>query len=108
MDDRAQPAALDVRAAAAAFRSERYIRVDDAVPPDPWSPIAGFYRAGDGRWIQLHTNFPHHRDGVLRVLGCADDRAAEIGRASWRERVCPYGSLSVVAVQLKKKKTTKK
>ncbi|MFN4090665.1 MAG: CoA transferase, partial [Alphaproteobacteria bacterium] len=73
---RAQPAALDVRAAAAAFRSERYIWVDGAAPPDPWSPIAGFYRAGDGRWIQLHTNFPHHRDGVLRLLGCADDRTA--------------------------------
>ena len=73
---RAQQAALDVRGAAAAFRSERYMRVDDAVPPDPWSPIAGFYRAGDGRWIQLHTNFPHHRDGVLRVLGCAADKAA--------------------------------
>src|SRR3546814_11044167 len=46
---RAQPAALDVRAAAAAFRSERYMRVDDAVPPDPLSPITGFYRAGAGR-----------------------------------------------------------
>lgn len=73
---RAQTVAVDVRSAAAAFRSERYIRVDDAAPPDPWSPIAGFYQAGDGRWIQLHTNFPHHRDGVLRVLGCADERAA--------------------------------
>jgi len=73
---RPQAVAVDIRGAAAAFRSERYMRVDDAVPPDPWSPIAGFYRAGDGRWIQLHTNFPHHRDGVLRVLGCADDRAA--------------------------------
>ncbi len=73
---RPQAVAVDIRSATAAFRSERYMRVDDAVPPDPWSPIAGFYRAGDGRWIQLHTNFPHHRDGVLRVLGCADDKAA--------------------------------
>src|SRR3546814_14602482 len=28
----------------------------------------------------------------------------QIGRASWRESVCQYGSLSVVAVTLKKKK----
>src|SRR3546814_13972866 len=28
---------------------------------------------------------------------------AEIGRASWRERVCQYVSVSVVAVSLKKK-----
>src|SRR3546814_11337185 len=31
-------------------------------------------------------------------------RAAEIGRASFRERVCQYVYISVVAVQLKKKK----
>src|SRR3546814_11985580 len=30
-------------------------------------------------------------------------RAAKIGRASWRERVCQYGSIPVVAVSLKKK-----
>src|SRR3546814_20493569 len=36
----------------------------------------------------------------------ADSRAvAEIGRASCRERVCHYGSISVVAISLKKKTT---
>ncbi len=71
-----QGVSVDTRTAAVALRSERYLRVGDNAPADPWSPIAGFYQAGDGRWIQLHTNFPHHRDGVLKVLGCADDRAA--------------------------------
>src|SRR3546814_20548942 len=33
---------------------------------------------------------------------------AEIGRASCRERVCPYLLISVVAVPLKKKPTNKK
>src|SRR3546814_14919156 len=32
-----------------------------------------------------------------------DAAAAEIGRAPCRERVCPYGSLSVVCVALKNK-----
>src|SRR3546814_16589202 len=32
---------------------------------------------------------------------------AQIGRASCRERVCPYVSISVVGVSLKKKNTTK-
>lgn len=73
---RAQDISLSMRAAAAAFRSERYLSVDDAPPADLWSPIAGFYRTGDGGWIQLHTNFPHHRDGVLAVLGCDEDRDA--------------------------------
>jgi crotonobetainyl-CoA:carnitine CoA-transferase CaiB-like acyl-CoA transferase len=67
---------INQRHAMAMFRSERYVQVDGAALPDPWSPIAGHYAAGDGRWVQIHTNFPHHRDGVLRVLGCADNRAA--------------------------------
>src|SRR3546814_13282601 len=33
---------------------------------------------------------------------------AEIGRASCRERVCPYVKISVVAVSLKKKNTNKR
>lgn len=72
----AQKVAIDHRAAAIHMRGERYLSVDGGPPANPWSPIAGFYEAGDGRWIQLHTNFPHHRDGVLTVLGCADDRDA--------------------------------
>ncbi|WP_211470311.1 CoA transferase [Collimonas humicola] len=73
---RRQSVALDQRHALAIFRSERYLLIDGKPPADPWSPIAGYYQAGDGRWIQLHTNFPHHRDGVLRVLQCAGNRAA--------------------------------
>jgi crotonobetainyl-CoA:carnitine CoA-transferase CaiB-like acyl-CoA transferase len=72
----AQSIDVNQRHAMAMFRSERYVQVDGAALPDPWSPIAGHYRAGDGRWVQLHTNFPHHREGALRVLGCGDDRAA--------------------------------
>lgn len=73
---RTQQIEVAMRRALAMFRSERYLTVDGKPPADPWSPIAGYYRAGDGRWIQLHTNFPHHRDGVLRVLGCANERDA--------------------------------
>jgi crotonobetainyl-CoA:carnitine CoA-transferase CaiB-like acyl-CoA transferase len=71
-----QQVCIDQRHALAMFRSERYLTIDGQAPADPWSPIAGYYQCGDGRWIQLHTNFPHHRDGVLKLLQCADDRAA--------------------------------
>ncbi|MCW3477620.1 CoA transferase, partial [Limobrevibacterium gyesilva] len=71
-----QQVGVDMRHAAAEFRSERHLRIDGAVPPDPWDRIAGTYRCGDGRWVRLHTNFPHHRDGMLRLLDCAHDRAA--------------------------------
>lgn len=81
---RHQDVRVDMRAAATTFRSERYLRIDDGPAPNPWGRIAGFYETGDSRWIQLHTNFPHHRDGVLKLLGCADDRAAVQGAIkSW-------------------------
>jgi len=67
---------VDMRRALAAFRSERYLRIDDGPPPALRDPVMGFYATRDGRWIQLHTNFPHHLAGVLKVLGCANDRAA--------------------------------
>ena len=73
---RQQSVSVDMHHAALEFRSERYFRVDGQLPPEPWDKIAGLYRCGDGRWVRLHTNFPHHRDGVLKLLGCAHDREA--------------------------------
>ena len=77
---REQRVAVDMRHAAIEFRSEQYLRVDGEKPGDLWDAIAGAYPCGDGRWVRLHTNFPHHRDGVLRLLDCAYDREA-VGKA---------------------------
>ncbi|MGI9383364.1 MAG: CoA transferase, partial [Methyloligellaceae bacterium] len=71
-----QQVSVDMRHAAVEFRSEHYLRVDGARCGETWDAIAGTYQCGDGRWLRLHTNFPHHRDGVLALLGCAYDRAA--------------------------------
>ena len=73
---RAQRVGVDMRAAAIAARSERYLTVDGGPAPELWDKIAGTYQCGDGRYVRLHTNFPHHRDGVLKLLGCANDKAA--------------------------------
>jgi crotonobetainyl-CoA:carnitine CoA-transferase CaiB-like acyl-CoA transferase len=73
---RRQHVSVDMRAAAIEFRSERYLRVDGKVPKDYFDAIAGLYRCGDGRWVRLHTNLPHHRSGLLELLGCDHDRAA--------------------------------
>jgi crotonobetainyl-CoA:carnitine CoA-transferase CaiB-like acyl-CoA transferase len=67
---------VQMRRALATFRSERYLRIDDGPPPALRDSVTGFYETRDGRWIQLHTNFAHHLAGVLRVLGCVNDRAA--------------------------------
>lgn len=73
---KAQRVGVDMRAAAIAARSERYLEIDGKPAPELWDKIAGAYQCGDGRYVRLHTNFPHHRDGVLRLLGCAYDKAA--------------------------------
>jgi crotonobetainyl-CoA:carnitine CoA-transferase CaiB-like acyl-CoA transferase len=82
---RRQRVSVAMRDAAIEFRSDRYISVDGAPPKDPWDKIAGLYRCGDGRFVRLHTNFPHHRDGVLKLLGCDYSREA-VQRAldSWQ------------------------
>ncbi|WP_176050704.1 CoA transferase [Burkholderia sp. BCC1644] len=77
----AQSVGVSVRDALIAFRSERYLRVDDGPPPELRHPVTGFFETGDARWIQLHANFPHHLRGILDVLGCSaqrDDVAAAI------------------------------
>lgn len=82
---RRQQVTVDMRAAAIEFRSERYLRVDGRVPDEYHDAIAGLYRCGDGRWVRLHTNLPHHCSGLLALLGCEHDRAA-VTRAlqNWR------------------------
>src|SRR5882762_107814 len=69
-----QGVVVDVRHAVVECRSERYLRVDGKPPPPAWDRIAGVYRTGDGRFVRLHTNFPHHRAAVCKVLSCNAER----------------------------------
>ncbi|MGI9128312.1 MAG: CoA transferase [Roseomonas sp.] len=81
-----QRVVVDMRDAAIEFRSEHWLSIAGRPAGARWDAIAGLYQCGDGRWVRLHTNFPHHRDGVLRLLGnVAHDRAA-VAKAlgSWR------------------------
>ena len=82
---RRQHIRVAMRDATIEFRSERYVRVDGKPAPEIWDKIAGLYRCGDGRWVRLHTNYPHHRDGILALLGCAYERpAVQEALAGWR------------------------
>ena len=69
-----QDVAVDMRHAVVECRSERYLRVDGKPPPPTWDAIAGIYKTGDQRYVRLHTNFPHHRDAVCKVLNCKPER----------------------------------
>ncbi len=72
-----QPAVtVDMQEAALEFCAEHHMRIDGAPPPDPWDPIAGAYQCGDGGHVRIHTNFAHHRAGIVELLGGADDRPA--------------------------------
>lgn len=88
---------VNQRHALAMFRSERHLRVDARPPKDEASAIFGYYPTGDGRWIQLHTHFSHHHQGVLRVLGCDDSHAAvaravlQCGAAELEQRLADAG-----------------
>ena len=64
----------------------------DGIAPDIWDKIAGLYRTAPGErdeWVRVHTNFAHHRDGLLRLLGLPEgpDTSAEAVAAAildWR------------------------
>jgi crotonobetainyl-CoA:carnitine CoA-transferase CaiB-like acyl-CoA transferase len=73
---RSQTVAVDMRHAAAEFRSERYMKVAGKGPSSMWDSVAGVYRTRDGRNVRLHTNFRHHRDAVLKLLDCEPTRDA--------------------------------
>lgn len=67
--------AVDMAHACAEVRSDHYVRIDGEKPPEPWDKIAGLYPCRDG-FVRIHTNFPHHRDGILGLLGCEYSREA--------------------------------
>jgi len=71
-----QGVSVDYRHAAAAFHSEHFLKLDGVWMPREPGDIGGLYPMLGGGWVRVHANFPHHRDGVLRLLGCAPTKAA--------------------------------
>jgi len=70
---RGQTVTVDRAAAGIGMASAEYLRVDGEIR-DRWDPVTGFYPTRDGRWIYLHGNFPHLRDGLLALLGAGNSR----------------------------------
>src|SRR3979411_417354 len=71
---RSQDVAVDMRHAVVECRSERYLRGAGKPPSPAGDAIAGVYKTRDQRFVRLHTNFPHHRDAVCKVLNCKPER----------------------------------
>lgn len=91
-----QGVAVDMRHAAAEFRSERYLTVEPAHAAHGWDRIAGLYRTGDDRWVRLHTNFPHHRAGMLKLLG-AEYARESVQKALLGWEAVPFETAAVEA-----------
>lgn len=72
---REQTVAIDRDAAAIGFRSERHAHVVGQEPEYIWDDVSGHYRCGDGRWLQLHCNYPHHLAGAMDAFHAPVSRA---------------------------------
>ncbi|KAL1704608.1 CoA-transferase family III domain-containing protein [Schizophyllum commune] len=85
-----QEVCVDARHAAIEFHSEVYYTLNENPPPALWDAIAGLYDTADGH-VRIHTNFPHHRRGILDILDIPDHttvtRANVQGRLARREAV---------------------
>jgi hypothetical protein len=84
----AGPLTLDAAHVAAAFRSERHVRLGGRPAGPGFAPLSRFWRTADG-WLRLHGNYPHHRAAAVTVLG--DDVAT--GALGWTGRPVPPRSV---------------
>ena len=82
--DETQTVSVNSRHAENEFLSEHRVVIEGAEETRLWGPIAGLYQCGDGRWVRIHANYPHHEAGVLEVLNCEANReAVEQELRSW-------------------------
>ncbi|WOO84054.1 Formyl-CoA:oxalate CoA-transferase [Vanrija pseudolonga] len=84
------PVSVDTSAAAIAFKSDHFTRLDGERLPNPWGPIGGLHTVADGH-VRIHDNFPHHCEGILQLLLC-ERRPAD--RAEVAEKIKSWGKVA--------------
>jgi CoA-transferase family III len=60
----------------AALECCTWFRIDGRALP-VWDKLSGLYRCGSDGSVRIHTNFAHHRDAALRVLGLREGKVTE-------------------------------
>ncbi|KAI0029141.1 CoA-transferase family III [Vararia minispora EC-137] len=68
---------VDSQKAVLEFSGERYYTINGKLPPT-WidDPISDLYPTRNGRYVRLGCNFPHHKRGMLEMLGVPDNKEA--------------------------------
>ncbi|WP_402376432.1 CoA transferase [Isoptericola rhizosphaerae] len=97
-------APLDPARVAAAFASDRLLRIDG----EPWAgfaPHSGFFRTADG-WVRTHANYPHHRARLLHLLDLPDgaprdDLAARLAQRSAQDVEDAAADAGAIAVRVR-------
>ncbi|RPD56143.1 CoA-transferase family III [Lentinus tigrinus ALCF2SS1-7] len=71
-----QSVSVDARHAALEFKSEAYYAVSGEPEESSalFDSLAGVYQTKDNSYVRIHTNFPHHRQGILDILQCEPTR----------------------------------
>ncbi|MER5886324.1 CoA transferase [Streptomyces sp. NPDC001941] len=75
---------VDEGRVAAAFLSDRLVRLDGRAPTT-FAPLSRFWRTADG-WVRTHANYPHHRARLLGALGLPEEAGPEALGAVLAER----------------------
>ncbi|VDB91785.1 unnamed protein product [Peniophora sp. CBMAI 1063] len=67
---------VDSRHALIEFAGERYYTIDGQLPEMfEDDELTDQYVTKDGGMVRLNMNFPHHKEGLLKILGCEADKA---------------------------------
>ena len=94
-----QTVSVDSDHGALSYRSERYLRLNGETVEHP-VPAQSYFQDRNGRWVQLHMVYPHHRAGILQALALSDDRdaiAAKVAQSDAIELESQLGALGLPA-----------
>ncbi|CDO73975.1 hypothetical protein BN946_scf185043.g24 [Trametes cinnabarina] len=71
-----QEVSVDARHAVLECKSEAYYSIegDTGEKSALFDTLAGVYRTKDNSYVRIHTNFPHHKQAILDILGCKPTR----------------------------------
>ncbi|KAF7289905.1 hypothetical protein MIND_01365400 [Mycena indigotica] len=83
---------VDVRHALLEFHSEAFYTLNHQPPKEVWDNVAGLYKTKDNSYVRIHTNFPHHRAGILSLLGLPDE--SDVSRADVQAALLTQDSIS--------------